>query len=124
MEWWHVYLFTRLDGLRNAADPIAFISLFFLIMSGLAIAIFHEDIDTELPCLKKAVIGLAVVCSFSSFIMLAVPTQKEAAAIYLLPKLANSDFAKEAGQIPTDAAKLMRMKLEAWIAEMDPKKEK
>jgi len=52
----------------------------------------------------------------------AIPTQKEAAAIYLLPKLAKSDFAKEAQQIPTDAAKLMRLKLESWIVDMEPVK--
>lgn len=52
----------------------------------------------------------------------AVPNQKEAAAIYLLPKLAHSDFAKKAQQIPTDAAKVMRLKLESWIADMDPQK--
>ena len=54
---------------------------------------------------------------------LAIPTQKEAAAIYLLPKLAKSEFASEASKIPTDAAKLLRLKLEQYIAEIDPVKE-
>jgi len=78
--------------------------------------------DDHGPAIKRAFKITVAVWLFATFAALAIPTQKEAAAIYLLPKLAKSDFTKEASKIPTDAAKLMRLKLESWIADMEPKK--
>jgi hypothetical protein len=119
MEWWHVYLFTRLDGLK---DLFCVMSILFGIFGIIAIC-FYPIIDdivdrNQIPAVKKGVKMAVAIFAITFFAGISIPTQKEAAAIYLLPKLAKSDFAKEAQQIPTDAAKLMRLKLESWIADM------
>lgn len=128
MEWWHVYLFTRLDSINTL-----FVTLFAVGLLGTIIAFvggwmahdwaktFGADDNREYTSafgrLMKAAPILMIV---GGLVSVAVPTQKEAAAIYLLPKLTNSDFAKEAQQLPSDMAKLMRLKLESRINDMDP----
>ena len=122
MEWYHVYLFTRLDGLSGA---FCFSGILLGVITVIALAFLpilaHEVEDTAI--LKKIYGVLVGTALFFSAGALAIPTQKEAAAIYLLPKLAKSEFASEASKIPTDAAKLLRLKLEQYIADIDPVKE-
>lgn len=135
MEWWHVYLFTRLDVVHTMAITLMVIGLILGVISGACW--LYTDANTKdiqggetwrkgwEPWRKGyqvAFIATSTMFLISLAGLIAIPTQKEAAAIYLLPKLAHSDFAKEAQQIPTDAAKLMRLKLEQWIADMEPAK--
>ena len=58
---------------------------------------------------------------FFMFLNMIIPTQKEFYAIYLIPKLANSEtaqtFAKEASTIPVDVVRLMKGKMEQWTAD-------
>jgi hypothetical protein len=122
MEWWHVYLFTRLDGLNTLIGLLVAISVLSWIIIGI-VWFINTGIDNDVAArAKKLFINSAAVPVVLAVLMVFVPSQKEAAAIYLLPKLAHSDFAKEAQQLPTDAAKLMRLKLESWIADMEPAK--
>lgn len=132
MEWWHVYLFTRLTGINVMFGVLVVVSGLFALGTGIGwtIADFNvKDMDSNEqgwePWQKawRAIFKVALpVFLFSLAGTIAVPSQEQAAAIFLLPKLAHSDFAKEAQQIPTDTAKLIRMKLEAWINDMEPKK--
>ena len=127
MEWWHVYLFTRLDALKDIAESTAILSAIGLVIVGIVYGISYYEYSPvskhARPTLKKCT--KLICCFFCVGISLwvVVPSQKEAAAIYLLPKLAKSELASEASQIPADAAKLLRLKLESWIAGMEPKKE-
>lgn len=124
MEWWHVYLFTRLDGMNGLCGVLASV-IGITAIAVLCVAPVAMDLvkDRHMAIIKLWGKVVAAIFTMSLVGYLAIPTQKEAAAIYLLPKLAKSDFAKQAGQIPTDAAKLMRLKLESWIADMEsPKK--
>lgn len=128
MEWWHIYLFTRLDGLNMMMMILIGASLVGLIWCGIISFTYcgshtslseDEKIQLQLRAkLPRLVIGWFLLL----LVAIAIPSQKEAAAIYLLPKLAHSDFAKEAQQIPTNAAKIMRLKLESWITDMEPTK--
>jgi len=123
MEWWHIYLFTRLDSLNGMFFTVSVILGIVLLAVVMCLPPILEDLGDEKQNAFKKWLKIAVaVFVFSIVGLVAVPTQKEAAAIYLLPKLAKSDFAKEAQQIPTEAAKLMRLKLESWVADMEPKK--
>jgi hypothetical protein len=53
------------------------------------------------------------------FLLVAIPNQKELAAIYLLPKIANSNAMKEAEKVPENLAKIMRLKLDKYIQDME-----
>jgi heme/copper-type cytochrome/quinol oxidase subunit 2 len=123
MEWYHVYLFTRLDGFSTFFTVVMVVMTIVIAM----VAVFYIPLmsnfgDYHCPTIKKTTKTALIVWLIAIFMSLAIPTQKEMAAIYLLPRLAKSDFTKEASQIPTDAAKLMRLKLESWIADMEPTK--
>ena len=127
MEWWHIYLFTRLDvvgGILLGAVLVA--SMFVLIAVILSVSFYvdrWEETNVSIWVKKSWTRGLAAYL-FVVFLFAAVPTQKEAAAIYLLPKLINSGFAKEMQQLPEEFASALRVKLEAWVDEMvDDRKE-
>lgn len=126
MEWWQVYLFTRIDSVKCLLVGISIVSIvtfiaYFLVM------IEQTELDDSkkiTPRIKKYWSMVGPVAVVSLLLLIALPSQKDIAAIYLLPKLANSNFAKEAQKIPTDAAKLLRLKLESWITDIEPDKEK
>lgn len=127
MEWWHIYLFTRLDvvgGILLGAVLAA--SMLVLIVVILTVD-FYVDGDKDEPFLKvikKSWTKILAAYLFVVFLFAAIPTQKEAAAIYMLPKLINSGFAKEMQQLPEEFASALRVKLEAWVDEMvDDRKE-
>jgi hypothetical protein len=123
MEWWHIYLFTRLDSLNGVFFVVSTALGIILAAVTVFLPIILKDLSDEGENTFKKWLKIAVAAFVVSLLgVIAVPTQKEAAAIYLLPKLAKSDFAKEAQQIPTEAAKLMRLKLESWVADTEPKK--
>jgi hypothetical protein len=132
MEWWHVYLFTRLDGFNTACSflfGLGLIATVVAVFGGLMAHDWAKTFGSEsnkeyIAGFNRLVKVAPAVMVVGGLLSIAIPTQKEAAAIYLLPKLANSQFVTEAQQIPTDAAKLMRLKLEQWIADMEPAKEK
>lgn len=108
MEWWHVYLFTRLDGLNLAvgllcAASVIALVVYFLVSftyEGGGSTTYSEDLEMRAR-MRSNIPKYAVIPVMLGFLYVAIPTQKEAAAIYLLPKLAHSDFAKEAQQLPT-----------------------
>lgn len=116
MEWWHIYLFTRLDSLNELFKAITIIGGIILLCVSSILPIANSEMEEEnWSALLRGIKLLAVIWVIGLFTFIAIPTQKEAAAIYLIPKLANSEFAKEAEKIPTDTAKLLRLKLESYI---------
>lgn len=126
MEWWQVYLFTRIDSVKCLLVGISIVSIVTFLAYLLFLIDTQDGSDEEIisPRVKKYWSMVGPVAVLSLLLQIALPSQKDIAAIYLLPKLANSNFAKEAQKIPTDAAKLLRLKLESWITDIEPDKEK
>lgn len=115
-----MYLFTRLDG-------VVCISTITSIVLGVAMAFFilmfllSDGIDEKANKLSKKIIGMKRIWfMFIFFITLAMltPTQKEAAAIYLVPKIVNNE---QIQQLPNNAVNLLNKQLEEWIADFDIK---
>ena len=79
------------------------------------LALANESLFETTRKYKKAANRFFACLLISCLGTLAIPSQKEAAAIYLLPKLANSDFMGEVQQIPADLAKLLRLYLQDWL---------
>jgi hypothetical protein len=114
MEWWQVYLFTRLDG----------INIFFMItavagviLSIIAIVVYYSTLDSEYSkdehlFVDKYLKPIIAITAISIGVSIALPTQKDMAAIILLPKVVNN---QDIQKMPADAAKLLRVKLEQWI---------
>jgi hypothetical protein len=135
MTTMQIYLFTRLDTINN-------ISIFFMVIGIITVIVFsiawliayvkfqddpNMSESTNLynrkewqgwlnlwAKLTKRFIPFAIV---TIFLCIIIPNENEAAAIYLIPKISNN---QDIQKIPNDAAKIIRLKLDQWISEMDP----
>ena len=110
MTWFDVYLFTRLDN----------INFFFVMICMLSIVIGCITVLGE-KMVKRGWIWFAAIALISGVLSCLIPTTKEAAAIYLIPKLANNE---QVHAIPENALKLLNLKFQAWIEEMEPARKK
>ena len=120
LQWWHVYLFTRIDSI------IVFMVLFSIAITLAAcihacLSMFYDMAYTSIEDkavrlkLRKQTPYTAATVILLWFSIALIPNQKEAAAIYLLPKIANSSAAKEAEKLPETLVKLIDAKMEEWI---------
>jgi hypothetical protein len=123
MTHFEMYLFTRLDTIFNASTIIFALSAILAVWLGAIMLIersnYYPDDDT-VAALKMAIkrtIGVAVI---SGTVALLVPTQKDLAAIYLVPKILNNESANEIADKTLDVLKL---KLDEWALDLSPKKD-
>lgn len=126
MEWWHIYLFTRLDVVKNFFEICLIVTFVGAAIGNVMYVgpICELEIPEEhMPIFKKINLIVFLAVFVLTFFCIAIPTQKEMAAIYLLPKLANSEFKEEVSKIPTNALKVFGLKLEGWIEDLDKPKE-
>lgn len=126
MTRWTIYWITRLDGLRCVASVFLFVAgIAFLTLAISWVLFAMPGLD---PCecgggwrgyrlLFHPLMLIAITCAL--LISLFLPTTEEAAAIYLLPKIANNQRVQE---LPDNALKFLNAKLEEWIDENKPKK--
>lgn len=115
MSAWEVYLFTRL----SAVNIISVILLVVFGLTGFLLTLF--GFIEEEPEQKKLGKWSLFIAGISMLLLVIIPTTKEAAAIYLIPKLINNE---QVQKIPENAAKLLNAKLDEWIEDSLGKKEK
>ena len=111
-----MYWITRLDGLSILAVT-ALVFVGFIIIVGFMMFTMG---DLDLTEHKTGVKILSVVAGVSLFILLFVPSSKEVAAIWLIPKIVNNEHIQK---IPDNAAILLNKKLEEWL-KVDEKEKK
>ena len=111
-----VYWITRLDSIIGAMEVFLFLTIVISTIGTIVLFIsLADDEDTNAwpIALKAAKIIVPIVAVF--FILKTfIPTTKEAAAIYIIPKISNNESVQE---IPKIVAKLMDAKLQKWIAD-------
>ncbi len=128
MSWWFIYWITRLGDIRATAGVTLFIFAWpTVIFIGLYLwakldnESWSDSVSVE-DTLKYfgrfAALSFLIVL-FSLSILTFVPRAKEAAAIYLIPKMVNNEAVQE---IPGDAVKLLQLKLDEWINDLSPGK--
>lgn len=84
-----IYVFTRLDSLRMVFGVGCFFS--FVVLIGLAIAL-SDDIYNDIGSELKRVFKLVSFCLIFFVVgIVFVPSQKEMALIYVLPKIATAE---------------------------------
>ncbi len=115
---WELYLWTRLDAVRGMLWGI---SLF------LGVGLYGYTLGLGYCCgwyndhTKRFLVWLVVIVMFFSFSMIAralVPTQKDMAMIYVIPKIANSEtIQNEASEIYTMAKDAIKEYLPAEAPE-------
>jgi len=115
MSAWQMYWFVKLDDLRGLFIGInALCGVLLLVACGLLLAGYCEDECGE-PWYKRAekAAFVAVVCVLIvSPIVALLPSTKQMAAIYLVPKIVNNDDIRE---LAGDGMELMKSKMAEWI---------
>lgn len=110
-----IYWLTRLTYFNNLLIFLIFLFAFICIICGVIAA--SNDPDLGAHGTKAATVVSIYFCIFSFISALGacfVPTTKEMAAIYIIPKIANN---KDVGEIPANTAKLLNTKLTEWISD-------
>ena len=115
-----MYIFTRLDGIYTAATVLFVFSaaLCFFVEVACAVVSSHyeppESLLTGAKRVGRAAFGVSVACLL---LLIAVPTQKEAAAIYLIPKIVNNEQVQD---IAGKSLDILTLKLNEWVADLTP----
>ena len=112
MEWWQVYLWCRIDMVKELVCVFMAIGIVGSTISFLTwkvnigyVSSYSEESTHYSEYLSYATIGenifkkLIFITLLFSIISIAVPTQKQIATIIILPKLANSEIVQE---LPSD----------------------
>lgn len=122
---WEVYWLMRLDAVNGVCITIIALGGIALILP--CIHYFVEDYFDEddehagKKRTKRLIRSIVGAMCISGFIALFVPTTKEAAVIYLLPKIANNE---QVQKIPENFVKVLNGKMEEWIAGFEKKEKK
>ena len=120
MSYKFVYLLTRLDAVNTYIEGMSVISIIAISIIGLVIIIcFAAEEMNIYPKVKKFLFAFIIMLFVSSSLQIIVPTTKEAAVIYLLPKMANNE---DVQKIPQNAFKLLNTQMEKWLKEQTGEK--
>jgi hypothetical protein len=109
MSYWFIYWFTRLDVLYILGVVTLILSISSIVSLFFLAGADEIDFNKAYTYIKRYSL-LSLILGI--FIVIFVPTTKEAAAIYLIPKIANNE---EVSKIPDNALKLLNKRLEEWI---------
>ena len=123
MSGWTIYWITRLDAISTAlVVVVAITGSIGAIAAVVSFFIGADEHDDVLYFFRKWPIKLAAL-AWPVLLLLCclIPSTKEAAAIYLIPKIANNE---QVQQVPDKAMQLLQGKLDEWISETAGKKEK
>lgn len=122
---WQIYLITRLDALIG-------VSVGILIFTGLVIIVtlgkwqtysdnydWKDNKENLVPIFKKWLKIEFALLIMSLFVIVTIPTSKEAAAILIIPKIANNEHVQN---IPNKTLELVEKQLDQWIQNIEKKK--
>lgn len=110
MTHWGMYWFTRLDYLQGAGTTVFFISAAILLIMLMACIVEQE------PWLKRYGLKIVIVGLFGAFITIFTPTQKEASAIWFVPKVINSE---QLGNITGNTLSILAKQTQLYLEDKD-----
>lgn len=114
-----VYLISRLTPLYEFVTALCVMSVTALAVGSVTFLVVTADRDLEAETQRailrwlRRIVSAAVV--FGA-LMVAIPSTKDAAAMVVLPRIANSQSVRELGDAVVELAK-------AWCEELRPKKD-
>ncbi len=116
MNSWTLYWFTRLDALKGLFGMLCFFGVLFGILSLVAVMAGISEGSEEEGWYKIALkaFKICLVFIFLGVSNTFIPNTKEMAFIYLTPKVIEN---KEVQKIPSNAIKLLNVKMEEYINE-------
>lgn len=108
---WDIYWVTRLDAVCGFIEVVLILVGILFLVSPLIFMAF-DDGSLDIKYFWRGLKICVVTVLFFLFAGIFIPSTKEVAAIYLIPKIANNE---QVQKIPDNAAKLLNAKLEEWI---------
>lgn len=103
MSPWLIYLWTRLNAILWISGAGLFLGISATVI---LIGLWSDSRDDDfIEKCKRGVKKLIPINIISLLLLLAVPCRKDAAIIYVIPKIANSEIVKE---IPEDMTEIYR----------------
>jgi hypothetical protein len=114
-----VYLLGLVDTLKDIAVPVWIMLVVFGIIALVAKGVERLDSGTDnrscgckvfADC-KYMLVRLAIVL----FLVSLIPNSKTIAAMYLVPRIANSELVQK---VPEQLSTVLQMKLDGWIKEL------
>ena len=119
-----IYLWTRADIIVNISFGFAFLLGIITTLCGLCFLMTNSDgYDEDARMLKKVFKGLLtafIVCMLTGIV---VPSKKDIAMIYVIPKMANSQTFKELSDSTPEITKLALEALKETLQGMTKKEE-
>ena len=117
MEWWHVYLWTRLDSIQLLVSlPAGALVVGFMVC---AILLGMAVLEEEEAAIRKSKTGMKICAKWAVVPLILssiIPTSKDFALIYVLPQIAQSEvIEKDVPELYNAAIK----KLKEMIQEED-----
>ena len=124
-----IYWITRLDAIQVALTVVVSVATVLIAVKFIVSLIKyvnaydnpqleHDKCEAAMKHEQKTMLNIPVVGKYMVIILAIwlcvsfVPTSKEAAAIYLIPKIANNE---QVQKVPEQALRLLNVKLEQWI---------
>lgn len=122
---WQIYWITRLDSLCTSITIMFVVPFIIWVIANIiyCVANITDDIQKDnKPIYRKWLfkitpIYLVILLGLSCFI----PSTKEVAAIYLIPKIVNNE---QIQKLPNNTALFLNKKLEQWIDKMTNEEKK
>lgn len=101
-----LYLWTRLDTLHHFfGGCVAILVISAVIFAFVSFVVYEGKKPITITYLKRCVAGLIII----GILGVIIPTSKDAAIIYVIPKIANNEnLQKEAGELYLYAKKAMK----------------
>jgi hypothetical protein len=129
MTWQDVYWLTRLDAIKGIFTAIGILSIIASMVFLVVGACIRDSwsIDDERIAYEKKTsmkwIMRAIPSGIAAFIFISMsvlcPTTKEAAVIYILPKVVNNE---QVQNIPAKGLKILEAKFDEWLDGMTKEK--
>lgn len=120
----HLYWITRLDAIHAATSVVSIVmasgvALLGVVLVGSMLVTDRDDPGHDMlrEDIRKSLLWLLALTLPIGGVAIFTPTLKEAAAIVVLPKIANSEAAAELGDAGTDLVRLARQYLAEKLAE-------
>lgn len=113
-----VYLISRLTPLYEFVAALCVVSVAAMAVGSVALLVMTVDRDLEVETQRTILRWLRWMVSASivfGALMVAIPSTKDAAAMVVLPRIANSQSVRELGDAVVELAK-------AWCEELKPEK--
>lgn len=117
---WQMYWLTRLDGMHVLLWMLCIASLMFCVVGVIAWLVGVCDNDDDVVLFgRRCVWRFCVSATVFGVLLTLIPTTKQAAVIYCVPAIVNSEFVNKT--LPAEAGEVYGL-AKAWLTEQVEKK--